>query len=239
MQVSFRSKPLVHLFSDVSLTRLKYSVPYFLPQKQRLKMAVWVLGSTGTTLMLAWDPKLVCATLTGIGLMGLVYRFQTVNWQRRWLYWREFVNSSQGKLAIAVSSGSLGIISSYIALSIWSNAENRWLATGLILQGFGTFLILGLLSWQLFDSPRKKQDAQYQEWVSQLTDVNVLKRLIAVENLSNLIEKKQLTPIQAKQLRGYFRLMLNQETEIIVRQAVLQCCQVLDNPQHLATNYRN
>jgi hypothetical protein len=230
MQVSFRSKPIVNVFADVSLIQLKYSVTHFLTQKQRRKMTIWLLGSTGATVMLAWDPKLICATLTGIGLMGLVYRLQTGNWQRRWLYWHEFFNSSPGKLAIAVSSGSFGVISSYIALSIWSNAENRWLATGLILQGFGTFLILGLLSWQLFDSPRKKQENQYQEWVSQLTDVNTLKRLIAVENLSNLIEKKQLTPIQAKQLRGYFRLMLNQETEIIVRQAVLQCCQLLDNP---------
>ncbi|MDJ0729732.1 MAG: hypothetical protein QNJ33_07030 [Crocosphaera sp.] len=182
--------------------------------------------------MLAWDPKLVGATLIGIGLMGLVYWVQTTKWRSRWLYFYEFSQSFQGKLAIAVVSGGFGAISSYIALYIWSHAQNRWLATGLILQGLGTFLTLGLLSWQLFDTPRKKQENQYQEWVSHLTDTKELKRLIAVENLSNLIEKKQLTPIQTKQLRGYFRLMLNQETEIMVRQAVLECCQLLDNPPH-------
>ncbi len=229
MQVSLRSKPIFHLFSSVSLTRLKGNVNLFLTQKQQRKMVIWWLGSTGTTLMLGWNWQLVCATLTGISVMGLLYTIQTGYWRDRWLYWRKFFESSQGKLAIAVIAGGFGAISSYIALDIWSNAQNRWLASGLILQGLGTFVTLALLSWQLFSIPRKKQENQYQEWVSQLTDVNVLKRLIAVENLFNLIEEKQLTPIQAKQVREYFRLMLKQETEIRSIQVVLECCQLLDD----------
>ena len=182
--------------------------------------------------MLGWNPKLVGATLTGMGLMGLVYWGQTTNWQSRWLGCYQFLQSCQGKLAIAVISGGFGAIGSYIALYIWLNAENRWLATGLILQGFGTLLTLGLLSWQLLDLPRKKREDQYQEWVLQLTDSHELKRLIAVESLSNLLEQQQLTEIQIQQLSGYFRLILRQETEIMVRQAVLQCCQMMAKPIH-------
>ena len=229
MQVSLPSKPLLNRLSNFSWSQLRCSVSYLLQHKRQRKMLLWLSASMGGTLMLAWDPKLVAATLTGIGLMRVVYWLQTNKLQSYWLDFYKFSQTFQGKLAIAVSSGGFGAVSSYIALYIWSNAQNRWLATGLILQGFGTFLTLGLLSWQLFNLPRKQEENQYQEWVSQLTDVNVLKRLIAVENISNLIEKKQLTPIQAKQVRGYFRLMLNQETEIMVSQVVLECCQLLDN----------
>ena len=232
MQVSLRSQPLFEQLSNLSWSQLSYGIRYVLNHKKRRKLLLCLSGSMGTTLMLAWDPKLVAATLTGMGLMGVVYWVQTDKCQSYWLYCYDFSQTFQGKLAIAVISGGFGAIGSYIALDIWSNAQNRWLATGLILQGLGTFVTLGLLSWQLFNIPRKKQENQYQEWVSQLTDVNVLKRLIAVENLFNLIEKKQLTPIQAKQIRGYFRLMLNQETEVIVSQVVLQCCQLLNNPRH-------
>ena len=232
MQVSLRSQPLFEQLSNLSWSQLRYGIRYVLNHKKRRKLLLCLSGSMGTTLMLAWDPKLVAATLTGMGLMGVVCWVQTDKFQSYWLYCYDFSQTFQGKLAIAVISGGFGAIGSYIALDIWSNAQNRWLATGLILQGLGTFVTLGLLSWQLFNIPRKKQENQYQEWVSQLTDVNVLKRLIAVENLFNLIEKKQLTPIQAKQIRGYFRLMLNQETEVIVSQVVLQCCQLLNNPRH-------
>ncbi|ACB53779.1 conserved hypothetical protein [Crocosphaera subtropica ATCC 51142] len=231
MQVSLRSKPIVDLLSTLSLSGLKYGaikVISLLLRKQPRTMLLWSLGSMGTTLMLAWNPKLVGATLTGLGLMGLVYWVQTTNWQNRWLYWYQFFNSSQGKLAIAVITGGFGAISSYIALYIWSNAENQWLATGLIFQGLGTFLTLGLLGWQIFDLPRKKQENQYQEWVSQLSDANELKRLIAIDNLLNLLEKRQLTVTQIQKLSGYFRLMLNQETEMTIREAMLQFFQRLE-----------
>lgn len=222
MQVSLRSRPIFDLLSGVSLRRLRYLMTYWLRHKQGRKMVVWLSGSLGTTLMLEWNPKLVGATLIGMGLMGLVYWGQTTHWQSRWLACYQFLQTCQGKLAIAVLSGGFGTISSYIALYIWSNAENRWLATGLILQGFATVLTLGLLSWQLFSVPRKKREDQYQEWVAQLTDTQALKRLIAVESLSHLLEQQQLTPPQIQQLSGYFCLMLKQETENTIREAMLQ-----------------
>ncbi|GBF86041.1 hypothetical protein AsFPU3_3111 [Aphanothece sacrum FPU3] len=109
-----------------------------------------------------------------------------------------------------------------MAISIWSEAQNRWLATGLILQGLGTLLTLGLLGWQIFHLQGKKKEKQYHEWVSDLTEVNPLKRLIAVVNLANLLEKQQLSSSQTKQLREYFRLMLSKENEMVVRQTVLK-----------------
>ncbi len=225
MQVSLPSKPFFDRLSNLSWSQVRYGVSYLLQHKRRRKMLLWLSASMGTTFMLSWDSKLVGATLVGMGLMGVVYWVQTGKWQGRWLYFYEFSQSFQGKLAIAVISGGFGAISSYIAFYIWSNAQNRWLATGLILQGLGTFVTLGLLSWQLFNIPRKKQENQYQEWVSQLTDNNELKRLIAVENLSDLLEQKKLNQSQIQQILGYFRLMLQQEQNTIIRQAILRGCQ--------------
>ncbi|MEA5534295.1 hypothetical protein [Crocosphaera sp. XPORK-15E] len=229
MQVSFRSKQLPHLFSDSSLTRLKSGVINVLTQKRLYKIGRWLLGSTGATLMLAWNGKLVLATTTGLGLMVLVYQMQGWNWQRRWHYGREFLKSSQGKLAVAVGSGVLAVMGSYIAISLWVEAENHWLATGLILQGLGTLSTLGLLAWQIFHVQIKTQENQYYQWISALTDADTLKRLIAVRNLGNMLEKQQLSPSHTQQLWEYFRLMLTTEKETVVRQAVLQCCQLLDH----------
>ncbi|MEL4896988.1 hypothetical protein [Crocosphaera sp. Alani8] len=231
MQVSWRSQPIFDQLSNFSWTQLRYAVKYVLRHKKRRKLLQCCLGSIGITLMLGWDTKLIGATLIGIGVMGGIYWFQTARWQSRWLDFYEFSQTFQGKLAIAVISGGLGAISSYIAFDIWSNAQSRWLATALILQGLGTFLTLGLLGWQLLDKPRKKRENQYHEWVSQLTDSNKLKRLIAVENLANLLQQKKLNQIQIQQLANYFPLMLKQETEIMVSQVVLQCCKLLNNDQ--------
>lgn len=228
MQVSLRSKPIFDLLSSLSLNGLRYKIVKLIPillRKQPRTILLWSSGSMGTTLMLAWNPKLVGATLIGIGLMRFVYWVQTTNWQSSCLYWYQFFNSPQGKLAIAVITGGFGTISSYMAFYIWSNAENQWLATALILQGFGTFLILGLLGWQIFDLLRRKQGNQYREWVSQLSDVNDLKRLIAVENLSNFLQQQKLTPTQNKQVSTYFHLMLKQEKNAMIRQAILKGCQ--------------
>ncbi|MEA5510296.1 hypothetical protein VB715_11030 [Crocosphaera sp. UHCC 0190] len=227
MQVSFRSKQVPHFLSDSSLTRFKSGVINLLTQKKLYKIGRWLLGSTGATLMLAWNWKLVLATTTGIGLMVFMYQLQEWNWQRRWYHWREFVKSSQGKLAIAVGSGSLAVMGSYIAISLWSEAQNRWLATGLILQGLGTLLTLGLLGWQIFYVQIKNQENQYHQWISALTDADALKRLIAVRNLSNLLEKQQLNSTQIRQLWEYFSLMLSKESELMVRQAILDICQIL------------
>ncbi len=233
MQVSLRSKPFFDRLSNLSWSQVRYGVSYLLQHKKRRKMLLLLSASMGTTLMLAWDSKLVGATLMGMGLMGVVYWVQTGKWQGRWLYFYEFSQSFQGKLAIAVISGGFGAISSYIAFYIWSNAQNRWLATGLIVQGLGTFLTLGLLSWQLFSIPRKKQENQYQEWVLQLTNDNALKRLLAVQNLYYLLEKKQLTTTQIQQLQRYFALMLHHEEERIICEVVLEYFKLLAEAEYL------
>ena len=172
--------------------------------------------------MLAWDWKLICATLIGINLMIFIQKAQNKNFQNIVLNWYKFFNSPKGKLTLAAIGGCLGILGSYITLSMLSSIKNRWLASELIFQNIGICTILAILFLQLFGLSEKKQNTEYKRLVSQLTETNPLKRLIAVQNISYLLKRKQLTTSQEEEILEYFGIILNQEEEIIIRQNILK-----------------
>jgi hypothetical protein len=193
-----------------------------LPKKRIIYLSRWLLLGLGMVLMVAWNWKLVLATSSGVTFMLLVYLIQGWNWQTYWLHWRQFLRGSSGKLTVAVGSGSIAALSTYVATSIWADSENRWLATGTILQGLGTLLTLGLLAWNFFSHQEQQGEEQFEQWVNDLTDVNPLKRLIAVRCLNNLSKKGHLSSIHQQQLGEYLSLMLIQEQEIRVKEAILE-----------------
>ncbi|XTZ20478.1 MAG: hypothetical protein ACQZ3M_03155 [cyanobacterium endosymbiont of Rhopalodia fuxianensis] len=193
-----------------------------LSQRRWRKRGLWLMGSTGLTFMVAWNWKLVLATTIGVLLMILMYQIQGGNWQRRWSYYCEFLRGSSGRLVLAVSSGGLGAIVAYIAVSVWANSENCWLAIGCITQGIGTLLSFGLLLWQIVQGREKSYENQFNQWILDLTSANPLKRLIAVKSLANLLKKQWFNYHYQQQLRDYFELMLTKETESLVRQGILE-----------------
>ena len=222
MQVLFQFKSIIWLISSISLKHFKYDVKHFLTKKQWQSTIVYLLISTMTTFMLAWNWKLICAILIGIILMIFIQKAQNKSFQNIVLNWYKFLNSPKGKLALAVVSGCFGIMGSYITLSALPNIGNYWLASELIFQDLGIFIILIILVPQLFDLLEKKQNIQYKELISQLSELNPLKRLIAVQDVSQLLEKKQLNINQEKEVLEYFKFMLNQEQEIVILQNILK-----------------
>jgi flagellar basal body-associated protein FliL len=175
--------------------------------------------------------------------MFLVYILQGWNWRDYWLHWRQFWGGSSGKLTIAVGSGSFAALSTYVAASIWANSENRWLATGAILQGLGTLLTLALLGWSLLSSQQKKQESQFEQLIRDLTVADPLKRLIAVRQLSALAEKGYLSPTDQSHLKDYLNMMIVQEQEDRVKKAILEALAKKDKmdphsqPLPLLTNF--
>jgi hypothetical protein len=192
-----------------------------LTSKKALYLSRWLLLGLGGVWMIAWNWQLVLATGSGVTLMLLVYLMQGWNWQPYWLNLRQFLQGFSGKLTIAVGSGSFAALSTYVATSIWADSENRWLATGTILQGLGTLLTLALLVWNLLINQEKHQETQFEQLVNDLTDVDSLKRLIAIRRLSSLKEKGYLGSIHQQQLREYLGLMLIKEQEARVKDAIL------------------
>jgi len=175
--------------------------------------------------MILWNWKLVLATVAGVGLMVLVYLVQGWNWQVHWYHWRRFFTGSNGQLGIAVGSGGIGALSTYIAASIWADSENRWLATSTILQGFGTLIIILLLLWHILTIRANRNEYQFEELLQDLTAQEPLKRLIAVRQLTHLVNNSGLS---RHELLEYFRLMLSQEQEPVIREAVLHSLQTWD-----------
>jgi hypothetical protein len=205
-----------------------------LTRKQIRKMSRWLLISFATSTMLLWNWKLVLATVSGVGLMLFIYFIQGWNWQAYLSHWRKFFTGSGGKLTIAVGSGGFAALSTYIAASIWADSENRWLATGTILQGFGTLLTLLLLGWHIVGDRSQQDEAKFEQLLSDLTASEPLKRLIAVRQLANLMAKPRLRLVYEQQLVEYFCLLLSKEQEPTIREAVLKSLQKLGRelPKH-------
>ncbi len=181
--------------------------------------------------MLFWNWKLLLATSAGILLMLLVYAMQGWNWQVYWSNWRRFFTGSNRQLTVAVGSGGLAALSTYLAASIWVDSENRWIAAGTILQGFGTLLTLILLLWHAIADRLNRDEAKFEQLLKDLADAAPLKRLIAVRQLAHLVNHSRLSNGYRHQLVEYFRLMLSVEQEPAIRDAVLESLQNWDITQ--------
>lgn len=225
-QVFSSGKRLLRRSPYFSLSRFSQDIIQQLSRPEVYKWGRWSLVSFSATVMFSLDWKLVVATGVGVGGMGLVYLALTKNWQQYWLVWQPVFKGSQGKLTLAVGSGAIASLSTYLAAAIWAESENRWLATGTILEGMGTVLTLGLLGWHIINEQTHQSETQLDKLLNQLTDENNLKRLIAVRQLIKLQGKENLSSRDRQQVEDYFRLLLKQESENLIRQAIVEHLQI-------------
>lgn len=221
-QVLFSGKRLPARLPDLSLSRLSQEIFQLLSRPEVYKWGRWSVASFGATLMFSWDWKLVVATGVGMGGMGLVYLASGKNWQHYWRIWQPFLKGSQGKLTLAVGSGAIASLSTYLAAAIWAESDNRWLATGTVLEGMGTLLTLTLLGWHIISQQNQESDTQLEKYLHQLTEPDPIKRLIAVRQLIKLQETTTLPKRDRHQIEDYFQLLLQQESEKLIRQAILE-----------------
>lgn len=189
-------------------------------------LGFWLFGFSVAIAMLYWNWKLLIATSVGVLVMWLVYRLQTWDWQLYWSNLRRFFGGANRQLTLAVGSGGLATLSAYMAVSIGVDTDSVWVAAGAMLQGFGTLAILVLLVWQIFGRQALREEARVERILGTLTDPDPLKRLIAVRHLTSLATKYDKANKYG--LAEYFRLMLDREQELPVREAVLEALQAFD-----------
>jgi hypothetical protein len=134
------------------------------------------------------------------------------------------------RLLVAVASGGVGGFSTYLAVSIWADAENRWLTTGLILQGFATVITLGLLVSYLWQG--KQNSFQVDKLLDNLTHHDSVKRLISIRQLTRLLKNNYLSEEYYWQAIEYYHLMLATPQVPTVQQALLDSLAELNIPQH-------
>ena len=183
----------------------------------------------GIIIFWCWNWKLLLAIVVGIGLMLVVYLTHSNYWHQYWDIGKRLFTGYNRKLALAVTSGGMGAFVTYMIASIWADTENHWLATGSILQGLGTLVILFLLGWHFWDEKNPKPEARFNELSQDLTAPDPLKRLMAIRQLTILVSDRKLPQKYYGWLIEYYRLMLSQPQENLVREALLDGLEALDN----------
>lgn len=188
----------------------------------------------------AWHGRLLVSTGLGVAVMVLIYRMQSWNWPALKAEFGPLFQGSNRQLAMAAGGGGLATVSAYLAISLWVEAENPWLASGMILQTVIGATVLMLLLMQATRTPPSLEEMRFPQLLADLTETDPLKRLIAVRQITRFVvsplfdsvttgQTDALPVMTRPQVAECFRLMLGRETETAVRNALLDGLQVLDN----------
>ncbi|MFN7659322.1 MAG: armadillo-type fold-containing protein, partial [Dolichospermum sp.] len=117
--------------------------------------------------------------------------------------------------------------------AIWVDSPSPWLAAGAIIQGIGTLLTLILLVWQIFNFQGSQQQDYLDKLLSDLTETDPLKRLLAVSKLNKFICRQRFDTALQQDVIKCLQIFLSQEQEVIIREAALDCLQNLNGLQLL------
>lgn len=180
--------------------------------------------------------KLFLATSVGIGLMSWCYLLQNSHWQRYCQKWQNLLVGSNRQLTLAVATGASGAFCTYLAASVWADAENQWLATGSILQGFVSLTTLALLWWSLRDKKAKSIEAKLDLLLEDLSHSDRLKRLVAIRQLTRLLVSNRLSSEHYRQSIEYYHLMLSEPQPPVIKNALLDSLDILGGAEILPQN---
>ena len=160
--------------------------------------------------------------------MCLCYLAQNSHWQRYWQKWCDFLIGSNRQLALAVGAGASGAFGTYLAASVWADAENQWLATGSILQGLMSLATLALLTWSLRSQKANSQESKLDSLIEDLSHSDRLKRLVAIRQLTRLLIGNRLSSAHYYQTVEYFQLMLSEPQPLVIKNALLESLELLE-----------
>ena len=183
--------------------------------------------------MLLWNWMLLLALSIGVGIMVLVYSMQEWDWQLHWSKIHKFLNSSNRRLALAVISGGLATVTTYMATAIWIDSHSSWIAAGAIVQGVGTLLTLILLVWQIVNFYENREEDHLDQLLVNLTEKDPLKRMIALRQLTKVISRKRVDSSVQQDVVECLQLLLSREEEVVIREAAFKSLQACDRLQVL------
>jgi hypothetical protein len=182
--------------------------------------------------MLFWNWKLLLALVIGVGLMLLAYSMPEWKGQLRWSKIQHFLNGPNRRLVLAVISGGIATVSTYMAAAIWVDTPSHWIAASAIVQGLGTLLTLILLLWQIVSRYANQKEDTFDQWLLNLTEQDPLKRLIAIRQLTKLSTRQQIDATLQQDVVKCLQLLLTKEEEAVIREAAFESLQALDRLQN-------
>ncbi|MEG4529381.1 hypothetical protein [Microcoleus sp. D2_18a_D3] len=189
-----------------------------------------------------WNSQLLFSTGLGIAAMMLVYRGQSWDWQLLRAKGEQFWEGPNRRFVLAVGTGGIATLGAYMSLAIWADSSSHWMALSLILQNLGTIAIPWLLLRQGLSLGAAKDEVVLDRILADLTDADPVKRLIAVRQMTDLVNQGGFGPLSSvksslakpsqriarSRAAECFRLMLSREPEALVRNALLEGLQTWD-----------
>lgn len=216
---------LAYQLSELWADQLKPPLNRF----RRSRIWLWVLAGA-IALLMGWQLLLAI----GVGVVSMrLYRMQEQPVLLLWFSLHQFLRGPYRQAVLTAAIGGIATVSTYLATSVWIEAKNPWMAVGTILQGLGIFLVLVLLVWQTLNRRADLADTKFDQLVINLTQSDPLKRLIAVRQLSQWGQGPQVDSTRKAVVAEYFQLMLRQESETVIQNAILEGLQVVESSQKL------
>lgn len=188
----------------------------------------WAIGGLGLLLLLLWDGRLVLATAAGIATMLTIYQLRNQGGQAWQVTIRQWLQIWNQPLMFATAIGVGASFLTYLAISIWLDLDQHWLATGLLLQGLTSVGLLGLFIWQRWEQGSQIQQDQFKTAIAALASPQPLTRLAAVQALTQGILDGQWQARQLQQIVAAFRLLLDHEAESVIQEALWDGLQALN-----------
>lgn len=184
----------------------------------------WSAG--GLTVALLWPSEwqLLLATGCGIGGVKLTFWLLTHRDQLRTLRWLPSLRRPQTHLLAASGSGGMVALGTYLATMVWSDADNPWIAAGIILQGLGSVATVGLLLWQgsKLSTPSLHQDqGKFESSLWLLANGDRLQKLVALRHLSALSHGQRLSREERRDLWDALEIFLDIEDDPLLQRTAI------------------
>lgn len=235
-----KTNPLTNLSTELHhwVTRRQTLSPVLPKRVNRLGQRInqskgWLIAGVGLLLLWVWIWQWLLSIGVSLLVMVSVYLTQQGQLKLNWQGWRKLWSQSNRALSLSVLAGLVALGSTYLATAVWLESEQHWMATSILLEGFGILALGWLLVWQFFDRPLQAQDQaeeQFRRVLANLSHPDPLKRLIAVRQTTHQLlcaADPCLLPMTTSQLAECFRLMLDRETEALVCNALVESMQAL------------
>ena len=191
----------------------------------------WSAGALAVTLLWSSEWRLLLATGFGVGSVKLIFWLLTHREKLQALNWRQSLHSPQTQLLLAGVSGGLVALGTYLATMVWSEVNNPWIASGIILQGLGSLSMVGLLVWQLgkYSSPRSYavDGSEFDHCLHSLANGDRLQKLVALRQLSKLSQAPRLSRQEQADLWDYLQVFIEIEDDPQLQRAAI----AILNPQ--------
>ncbi len=188
----------------------------------------WAIALLVIMIMVLWNWQLVLALGMGAAVMVGVYLWQDSYGIGLRLKLQRLFTSQLQALALAVVAGATAVLVTTTGLGIWTSVANHWLAGGIVLQLAASMMILWCLFRQVVQQWQSKQEDNFSLWMHQIASDKELERLVAMQALYESVQTQRLAPGKEKALVQCCQILLNHETEPLVRELVLDTLQTLN-----------